>query len=329
MATTVEPAEGQIVALKRLCLRGAIFVLALILACAALLRVPAPANDYLQAIQDKMRLMSAAPSPRILLVGGSSTAFGFNSTALSVATGRAVVNMGVHAGLGLDFMLRSVEDSLHPGDLVIVTPEYELFDKGLRSNTVLYQILPYMQNPDAYLHSVAERVEYRLQLRVQRVQRVVVYLIKRMFGRVPAPDMYRRDAFNAQGDIELPDTTRSRLDTTRYGRQPTPHKTLDESVIRRLSTFADKAGERGASVLLMYPPLVAQAYANDSTNIAEMQQALEKALLPRVTIAGPPQDFVWPAEYFFDTEYHLNPRGRERRTSQLIKILMSQRSAAP
>ncbi|MBC8085896.1 MAG: hypothetical protein H7Z40_01425 [Phycisphaerae bacterium] len=329
MATPVEPVEGQVVAFRRFAVRGSIFVTVLLLGCAALLSVPAPANDFLQAIQDKERVLSAAPSPRTVLVGGSSTAFGFNSAALAAATGRSVVNMGVHAGLGLDFMLRSVEDSLRAGDLVIVSPEYELFDKSLRNNTVLYQILPYMQSPDTYLHSVAERVEYRLQLRVQRMQRIVAHLMKRMVGRTTAPDMYRRASFSALGDFWLPDSTRSVLDTNRYIGPPKPAEVPDESTVRRLSTFADKASQRGASVVLLYPPLVSPAYARDSANIAGLQQALEKTLRPAVTIAGTPQDFVWPAEYFFDTEYHLNPRGRDRRTSQLIQFLQSQRLANP
>ena len=45
--------------------------------------------------------------------------------------------------------------------------------------------------------------------------RIVAYLMKRPFGLVPAADIYRRDVFNAHGDIALPDTTRSALDTTR------------------------------------------------------------------------------------------------------------------
>ena len=316
--------EPQRTALGRVLVRMSALLVAVLVTCLLLLQVPAPANDFLQAIQDKLHRLSEAKDPRLLLVGGSSTAFGFNSAEIARSTGRSVVNMGVHAGTGIEFMLRSVQDSIHRGDIIIVSPEYELFDPALHNNTVLYQILPFVDHPDSYLHSFGERVEFRLQHRVQRLQRIFAYLLKKPFGLVGEEKVYRRDMFNANGDLVLPDSTRSVLDTIRFGgnagHATRPIRPIDETAIAQIRAFADLARQRGATVYLLYPPMVAGAYADDLAFVTATQRALVNALQPEVPIIGEPGDFVLPPHDFFDTQYHLTPKGRDVRTARFLEL---------
>src|SRR5437868_6275225 len=44
--------------------------------------------------------------------------------------GRSVVNMGVAAGLGAEFMLADIEPELRSGDILVLSLEYDHFARG-------------------------------------------------------------------------------------------------------------------------------------------------------------------------------------------------------
>ena len=85
------------------------------------------ASGYLASSIDKHALLERAGSPRLILVGGSNVAFGFDSQLLEQRLGLNPVNMGLHASVGMRFMLQEVQPYLRPGDVVVVSPEYEQF----------------------------------------------------------------------------------------------------------------------------------------------------------------------------------------------------------
>ena len=84
-------------------------------------------SQYMAAISDKHHRLSTVESPRIILVGGSNLAFSVDSEKIEKHFERPVVNMGLHAGLGLKFMLNEIQPALNGGDIVIIFPEYEHF----------------------------------------------------------------------------------------------------------------------------------------------------------------------------------------------------------
>ena len=68
--------------------------------------VPPDPNSYFAAAIDKERLLAVTRAPRLLLVGGSNLAFGIDSEQIETITGLAVLNLGLHANVGLRLMLR-------------------------------------------------------------------------------------------------------------------------------------------------------------------------------------------------------------------------------
>ena len=83
-------------------------------------------NHFYAAMLDKESLLSETGQKRVILVGGSNVAFGFNSTMLKEMLVEEPVNVGLHAGFGLFLPLNLVEDYLSEGDTVILAFEYEL-----------------------------------------------------------------------------------------------------------------------------------------------------------------------------------------------------------
>ncbi|PWT95007.1 MAG: hypothetical protein C5B53_12100, partial [Candidatus Melainabacteria bacterium] len=84
-------------------------------------------NGYFGCIREKHRRLETLPSPKVVLIGGSNLPYSMDSTLIEKRLHLPVVDMGLSANLGLRFMLEEVKGQLHPGDIVIVSPEHQLF----------------------------------------------------------------------------------------------------------------------------------------------------------------------------------------------------------
>lgn len=78
-----------------------------------------------RTIEKHLRL-EKTPPPRTILVGGSNVSFGFDSRLLEEGLGKPVINMGLAAGLGIEFMLNEVRSHISAGDTVLLSFEYDI-----------------------------------------------------------------------------------------------------------------------------------------------------------------------------------------------------------
>src|SRR5438105_4157685 len=95
-------------------------------------------SDFMAAIIDKHKQIDIIKSPKIILGGGSNLAFGIDSKKLETAFNMPVINMGLHAGLGLTFILNELKYSIKKNDIVFLSIEYGLGKEGkysLKKNT--------------------------------------------------------------------------------------------------------------------------------------------------------------------------------------------------
>ena len=81
-------------------------------------------RSMLEVELKKRSVLRDKPGPRIVFVGGSSVAHGIDSKLIEKGLGRPVVNMGLHAGLGICYNMASALPCLHKGDVVFLLPEY-------------------------------------------------------------------------------------------------------------------------------------------------------------------------------------------------------------
>ena len=97
-----------------------------ILAILVLLHQPDD-NAYALTLRDKHARVRDVTAPAVLLVGGSNVSCSMDSGMLSRSIDRPVVNLGLLAPLGLAFQLREAEALMGPGDMIVLSPEYENF----------------------------------------------------------------------------------------------------------------------------------------------------------------------------------------------------------
>ena len=93
----------------------------------AITMLPMEQDGYLQAYNKKCQLLEDTPSPRIIFVGGSNLAFGLDSQRIKDSLNINVINYGLHAGIGLKYMIDDISTYATKGDIIVFAPEYEHF----------------------------------------------------------------------------------------------------------------------------------------------------------------------------------------------------------
>jgi len=81
-------------------------------------------NDYTAAIIDKHSRIKEINAPKIIFAGGSNLAFGLNSEEVEKEFSVPVVNLGLHGGLGLKFILNELKSVIKNKDVVFLSIEY-------------------------------------------------------------------------------------------------------------------------------------------------------------------------------------------------------------
>lgn len=309
--------------MKKLIGRMALLMCLLLAGCTALIVVlPRNPHSYLAANAAKRRLLGEAVSPRIIFIGGSSLAFGLDSDLLSSKAGMDVVNMGLHADLGLDFMMSQVTRHVRPGDVIILTPEYSHYWRGFRGGPGLCKLL--IEDPKAVRNLTHYPLPALLRYGGTELgERLVAVVINKVTtgSAFPAKDpVYHAGAFNRRGDVV------SHLGLPRPDRHDGPvfrtdePRTLHQGMRRRIEAFVAHCDRCDAHVYFVPPAVRLEDYAATPTAFDSLYAEVTAAFPGRAF--GAPRVFAYPeATHFFDSRYHLNAKGRGQRTRQIAALL--------
>lgn len=288
-------------------------------------------TDYFAATVDKHHRLEEIRHPCLVLAGGSGVAFGFQSEALERAAGRPVVNMGLAAGLGAEFMLAEIEPYLREGDSVVLSLEYDHFARGAATGrdlgfdpSVLSQVL--IVRPNSVL---ALGVPHFRKVLLDRGLALLGEIMRRSVGLgaacAPASAEETRSAraaFNAWGDFvghrnEPPRTSAETVDAAPLVAYRTGFP--NAALLRRMSGFVDRAGRRGVRVAFTFPPRSIGTLRRDLYLARRLEAALRE--IHGLIVLDAPEDHAYPPGQFFDTANHLTAEGAAARTERLIGAL--------
>ncbi|MBO5564353.1 MAG: hypothetical protein J5935_01930 [Lachnospiraceae bacterium] len=274
---------------------------------------------YQSVIQDKYAALQRTEGPRLILLGGSSMAYGIDEAYLEELTGLPVVNMGLYGGLGDLFQSQLVRSDLHEGDIVLLGYEYNWIDapsfskllvdtvmSGIDHHIDMYRVIPFRNLPEVigYLPSY--------------------YAEKKEYAKHPGEDVHHT-LFDADGRL-LQARPASRI--TDYANQPEVHNpvslegaVLSPESIRYLKDFHAFAQKKKAQLFFTAPPFLAEAVEGDAAAFDLLPQLEEEQIgIPYIST---PSDYLFPAEWMYDTVYHCNDEGAQIRTERLAEDLMN------
>jgi len=300
-----------------------------------------PSSGLASSIDKHHRLETAA-SPKIVLIGGSNVSVGVDSARIQAALRRDIVNMGLGASLGLRYMMEEVKDDIHPGDLIVVLPEYDYFCQTTKGETNaqfdgcydllhLWQVSPGVRKYiaasymgawfgclnviDDFQHLISNKG--RLYVQVLRQEARFGFSKPLLDLCHPRDSIYlHRDNFNSFGDfvghLNLPSPGFGNWRVVDF-QEFRPN----EEAFQALSDFGKRMSVKHVTVLLIPPPIPGhQVWQN---RVDEIYQRLRS--LDGVTTLGTPARYTFPDDQFFDGPYHLNSKGRSVRTSRIINDL--------
>ncbi len=277
-------------------------------------------ETFLGEMAEKYRLQTRTEEKKITVIGGSSVAFGLDSAEIEKATGYRAVNFGLYATLGTKIMLDLSESGVNSGDIVVIAPELDEQTLSLYFNA----------------ESAWQAIEGDLSM-LFHVGRdnagdlaggLFDYLGKRysyaLKGEIISPNgIYRRDSFNAYGDISYP--REYNVMTLEYDRsQPIrlEPSIFDGEFLDYLNDYIDRIKHRGATVFFAFCPMNRAALA-EGTSDASIE-AFYRFVCENIdcTVLGSPADSVYDKGYFYDTNYHLNDAGVRLHTMNLVNGIL-------
>ena len=284
-----------------------------------------PSDDhFLASALDKESLLRTQASPRLIFIGGSSMAFGVHSAEIAAACGRRPVNMGLHAALGLKFMLNEVEPFVRANDWIIVAPEYQQFVRSSGQSEMLVNMLEINPASARYFdpEQWASAFDIGFIQRFGKMTRAVLGRPGRFFRSktISRTRMYyRRGGFNRDGDVvaHLTEDPRGikkdKEFAFRYRHE------LVAQAIDQINQFSKSAETRGARVFFSHPPLPREVFERNRAMIERLDTEMKARLaIPQLDTT---EDLVFPIDHFFDTWYHLAAPGVDKRTKLLASRL--------
>ena len=278
-------------------------------------------NTFVGVLDEKMERLTSIEEDKIIVVGGSSVAFGIDSALMEEELGMPVVNFGLYAALGTKFMLDLSRAGVKEGDIVVIAPEISAQTLSLyfsAENTLnaidddkgLLKYIPAEHYPallGGAWRFARDKLEYWLS------------------GASPDPDgIYNADSFNEYYDIKAGLCTENVM--RRYY-DPNTIISFDTDIVAPdfidyLNEYIDWCCEQGATVYFTWCPVNAAAVeeGTDAKALRDFSRYMEDSLNCEVigtlwdSYYGPIMDKA----YFYDTNFHLNDTGVRYRTINLI-----------
>ena len=269
-------------------------------------------ESYTASLTDKIARLKSINEPKIILETDSNLAFGINSPMLQEAINMPVVNLGLHSGFGNAFNENMMKQNLNSGDIVIVCHLIFSDDNTIQDTSLMWKTIEYNKElweilrPEDYYEMLHAWPDYWLDSFRAWTS-----------GHNDYKPPYSRTSFNKYGDVaKRPEEVRKTLDVLLKERKVRVHD-INDTCINRLNELNRYVTERGAVLLVAGYPIISV----DITPPKEDYDKFTRELSERLScdVISYYRDYLIPAEYFYDTIFHLDEQGADIRTLQLIK----------
>lgn len=315
----------------------AIFLVPLIIIGAIVVVTP-PVYDetYLGVIGDKYERLSGFTEPKIVVIGGSSAAFGLDSNLLydtlesvEAVSGMPIVNLGLYGDMGLKFTIDIAKANIGEGDIIILAPE--ISDKMLSLYVDGERVLKSLDgNLEMFRYVGFEDYGSLLGSSFSYISEKLSYL----FGNktpLPENELYQKKYFNKSGDIvngyrpyNVMTEVAKTIDFDYKADLSDTKVTAYDEFIEYVNKFSRYCQRKGATLYFSFAPMNESALVescmldDDGKNnkIDRFYRNLCETL--ECEIISDVYDYIIEDGYFYDTEFHLNDSGVILRTKQLV-----------
>lgn len=276
-------------------------------------------DSYVRSHAVRMSLAEQSSEPRVLVVGDSSAAFGLNAGILGERAGMPAVNLALHGGLDIDFPLNEAEWILRPGDVVLLSFNWELLGNPRPHWTGALGISVLAADPSAAASVGAADWISVLDEAHLAVGQSLAWGAKawgrKLRGRPPLepPAPYGVQYLDAHADL-----------VGHCGRPQGPLRIVAHRAdaarlsqrCERLAAFVRAATQRGARVFWASGPVLGRE--GDSARLEAIEAAREQ-LLARTALPelATPSEERYADDDFYDSSAHLDCEARDERSARI------------
>lgn len=288
----------------------------------------------------KDHVAARTESPKIIIVSGSNSLFGINSTIVEDITGVPVVNLAGHAAMDIDFYYMKLREHLGEGDIVVMPLEFTFLQRErvtdwFVNNMLAWGAEDYLSklNLTGYLKFIVSVPKARLYQGIlhqgganpiKDESEIVAHLGKILETEGSGWRGYNYTSLNKQGDIVSGDKiTTGFLKKSKHGFHYYGGWDISDKFIQAFLKIKRLVESRDAKLLLTWSvsmknkkfDLEVPRYQN---NIGRIRDNLRKN---SIEIECDPADFHFDRNFFFDTHYHLNKQGAQMRSTNLAECI--------
>jgi len=299
-----------------------LFLIPVILISVITFAFPAVYKDtFVGELGDKYELLNATDEKKVVVIGGSSVAFGLDSAMMEEHLGRKVVNFGLYADLGTKLMIDLSKSNINEGDIIVIAPElnsqtlslYFNAETAIQAMDGSWNMLAHVDSGDyesligAMWKFASEKLNYTLT------------------GTRPENSgAYQKQWFNKYGDNTFDRPYNTMVSTSKtisldFRTNKNDSVTSEyEQFIDYVNDYVEFCEKRGATVYFSFAPMneAAMTDYNTAENVYNFYKNLCASLNCRVI--SDVTKSIMDEGYFFDSEFHLNNAGVTVRTAQLI-----------
>lgn len=231
---------------------------------------PVYEDTFLGELKYKVQRLVQVSGKKIVIVGGSSAAFGIDTPLMQQELpDYQVVNIGMYAALGTTIMLDLCRDSISEGDIVILCPElqeqtlscYFGAEAFWQSSDGCFSLLTHL--PKAHWGKAASAFgEFA-------GQKLRCFLT----GETLEPgEIYRKSSFNEYGDIVNPECCQNILPDGYDPNMPVSFETalISPEFVTAVNAFTAQAQVKGAAVWFHLCPVNRKAVKKEAGSVPEI-----------------------------------------------------------
>jgi hypothetical protein len=282
--------------------------------------LPYNPDNYLLAYNKKCDLLRQESSgSRIILVGGSNLAFGMDSKMIEDSLHINVINYGLHAGIGLKYMIDDICTYVKENDIIVFAPEHTFFfGKGAYGEGLTLSPIIYLSNGRTF-GLLDKTQKYNViqglfdGIIVTKIKYSISVFLHRILRKEDTPDGYSLSGFDEYGDyckhwsfvekkyIKLP----RKLEHFNY--------VFGEYFVKKIKELRTQC-----QVVIIPPAIIEKGFHAVKDNIEEVDAFLLKNDIPFLVS---PQTHMVPNDCAYDGVFHLNIKGVDIYTTCVIEEL--------
>lgn len=267
-------------------------------------------QSYQHALERQYESLQQMRSPKVVVLGDSSVPFSLNAPLMGKILKMPVQTLGIHSGTGLKYILRLSESNIRKGDILVV------------------ELVPLKDDdfsPGMALTACENDFSMYRYFSAREWQKVIAfypsYLLAKVKYAMRIRDVqmssYSGKSFDADGNYDYPrkDCTLPRP-LPRAERETTFRRSdYPEDALSFLNRYIEACRQKGARVLITFPPYLDESLESSPAEIDGLQSYLSDRLhAPVITKI---QSRALPRRYIYNNVTHCNTAGANKVTTDL------------